>query len=392
MTKTKGLPLEGIRVLEFTTAWAGPVCAVMLSDMGAEVIKIENPELPDLSRRFPPFAEGKSGLDRSGYFAILNRGKRCWALDLKKPENKEAVKRLASTSDVVVQNFAPGVLDKLGLGYEALKEVKPDIIMVSLSGYGATGPNKNGLAFGQLLEPYVGLSPLVGKPGDPPFGCGFPISDQTSAVTAAFAVLAALHHRDLTGEGEHIDISEVETLLCCMPEAVMEYTMNHKEPEPQGNRHVSAAPQGCYHCKGVDKWVAIAIGSDEEWAAFCAAIGRKDLVNNKQFQDGFSRSKNHDELDRVISEWTRQNDMLDIMKQLQKAGVCCGPVYNAEDIYNDPQLRDRGYFVKIAHPVVGERYIPGLFAKLTETPGKIRDRDHLLGEDNDWILHELLGE
>lgn len=391
MENNKGRPLEGIRVIELATAWAGPLCASLLADMGAEVVKIENPEFPDLTRRFPPFTEGKPGVDQSGYFAVFNRGKKNWALDLKIPENQEMVKKLVKVSDVVVQNFAPGVLDKLGLGYDILKEIKPDIIMVSLSGYGVSGPNKNGVAFGQVLETFVGLSPLIGKPDGTPFGCGFPVPDHTSGVDATFAVLAALRHRDRTGEGQQIDVSEIETLLCCMPEALMEFAMNGREPKPMGNKDSLMAPHGCFRCKGQDKWVAIAIKGENEWWEFCKTIGSPDMAHDERFHDLSSRLKHQDELNVIITDWTRGYAPLEVMKMLQRIGICCGPVYNAEEMYQDRQLIDRNFFVKTTHPLSGERYVPGIFARLTETPGKVSDRDHLLGEDNDWIVNHLLG-
>ncbi len=390
MKRVKSLPLEGIRVIEFTTAWAGPTCGVMLSDMGAEVIKIENPALPDISRRLDPYAEGKPGLNRSGYFAVFNRGKKGCLLDLKQPEGVEAVKRLVRISDMVVVNFAPRVMDSLGLGYSVLKEIKPDLIMVSLSGYGATGPDKDNVAYGEVLEAYSGLDFLIGYPGDSPLQCGTTISDQVSATSAAFAALAALHYRDLTGEGQHIDVAEVEALLTCIPEAIMEFTMNGRIPLPQGNRSGTMAPHGCYRCQGEDKWVAIAVGNDSEWKDLCLVMGKPELIADERFQDGFCRLKNQDELDKIITEWTGGQVPIDVMTQLQKVNIASAPVYSSEELYKDPHLRARGFFVEINHPEVGKRELPGVFAKLSETPGAVRGHDPLLGEHTDWVLHELL--
>ncbi len=390
MKKAGSLPLDGIRVVEFTLHWAGPTCGMMLSDMGAEVIKIENPALPDASRRYEPFAEGKRGLNRSGYFALLNRGKKDCVFDLKQPENVEAVKRLIGITDIVIENYAPRVLDSLGLGYSVLKEVKPDLIMISLSGYGATGPDKDCLAFGQVLEAYSGLNSLIGYPDSPPLGCGTVISDQTSATSAAFAALAALRYRDATGEGQHIDISEVEALLTCMPEAIMEFTMNGRIPLPRGNRDEVMAPHGCYRCQGEDKWVAIAVENDDEWKDICLIMGKPELIDDERFQDRLCRLKNQDELDKIITEWTIGHTHIEVMKQLQKVNIASGSVYSGEELYNDPHLRAREFFVEINHPEVGKRELPGVFAKLSETPGAIRGPDPLLGEHNDWLLNELL--
>ncbi len=390
MKKMRPLPLEGIRVVEITTAWAGPVCGIMLSDMGAEVIKIENPTLPDNARRNEPFAEGKPGLNRSGYFAFFNRGKKSCLLDLKTPEGVEIIKRLIKISDIVIENFAPRVMDSLGLGYSVLKELKPDIIMISASGYGATGPDKDCVAFGPNLEAYVGLNLLIGYPGGTPQKCGTVISDHVGAMSAAFATLAALHYRDITGEGQHIDISEAETLLCCMPEAIMEFTMNGRVPQPQGNRDDNMALHGCYRCLGEDKWVAITVSDNKEWQNLCRAMGQPNLITDERFQDGFRRRKNQDELDAIISEWTSGQTATDVTNKLQKLKVAAAPVYSGEELYSNPHLRARGFFVEIVHPEVGKRELPGLFARLSETPGEIRGPDPMLGEHTDQVFNELL--
>jgi len=389
MKKASSLPLAGIRVIDFSRAWAGPVCTMMLADMGAEVIKVENPAQPDGPRYHPPFAEGEEdSLNRSGYFAFFNRGKKDCLLDLKQPEGLEAVKRLIKISDIVIENFAPRVMDSLGLGYSVLKEIKPDLIMISLSGYGATGPDRDSLAYGPTLEAYAGLSTLMGYPGDPPHQCGPQISDHTSATSGALAALVALHHRDLTGEGQHVDISEMETLLACMPEAIMEFTMNERIPQRQGNKDDVMAPHGCYQCQGEDKWIAI--GSDSEWKNLCRVMGRPELITDERFEDGFCRLQNQDELDQIISLWTSQQTAIKVMTKLQKLNIAAGPVYSGEEIYKDPHLRARGFFVEIDHPEVGKRELPGLFAKLSQTPGAIRGPDPLFGEHTDWVLNELL--
>jgi len=386
----KPLPLEGIRVIELATAWAGPVATRLLADMGAEVIKIENPDRPDFSRGWPPFAEGVRGTDRSGYFAIYNRGKKDCALDLKNREELEAVKRLVKISDILIENFAPGVMDRLGLGYSELSKIKPDFIMVSLSGFGATGPDRDALAFGPILEPYAGISSLLGYPEDPPLPCGMAVSDHTAAIAAAIAAMVALHHRNKTGEGQHIDLSEVESLLVCMPEAIMEFTMNRREPVPMGNRDEVMVPHGCYRCKGEDKWIAIAVSNDEEWQNLCQDMNIPKLAEDERFNDGFRRWKNRIELDKIIADWASMQAHIELMHKLQAANITAGPVYSGEELYNDPHLRAREFFVEINHPEVGRRELPGVFAKLSETPGAIRGYDPLLGEHTDWVLHELL--
>ncbi len=388
---TRPLPLEGIRVIEIANAWAGPVASRLLVDMGAEVIKAENPSRPDFSRGWPPFAEGERGVNRSGYFAIYNRGKKGCTLDLKKPEDLEILKRLVRISDILIENNAPGVMDRLGLGYSDLCKIKPDIIMVSLSGFGATGPDSIALAFGPVLEPYTGISSFFGYPGDTPVLCGMAVSDHVAATMGALAALIALHNRGKTGEGQFIDISEVETMLACMPEVIMEFTMNRREPVPKGNGDEVMVPHSCYRCMGEDNWLAIAIDSDAAWQNFCKVAGKPELMQDERFNDGYRRWKNRDELDSVIYEWASEQDAIAIMHRLQKVGVIASAVYCGEELYNDVQLRERNFFEGIDHAVMGKRELPGIFAKLSETPGALRAPDPLLGEHNDWLLKDLLG-
>ena len=385
------LPLEGIRVIEIANAWAGPVATRLMADMGAEVVKVENPSRPDFSRGWPPFAEGERGINQSGYFAIYNRGKKGCALDLKNPEDVGTLKRLVKISDILIENNAPGVMDRLGLGYSELCNIKPGLIMISLSGFGATGPDSVALAFGPILEPYAGISSFFGYPGDSPVTCGMAVSDHIAATKGALVALIALHNRNKTGEGQHIDISEVETMLACMPEAIMEFTMNHREPIPKGSRDEVMSPHGVYRCQGEDNWIAIAIDSDTAWQNFCHAIDKPELALDERFNDGYRRWKNQDELDNVISKWASEQDAIETMHRLQKADIIASAVYCGEELYNDSQLRERGFFAEIDHPITGKRELPGIFAKLNKTPGALRAPDPLLGEHNDWLSKDLLG-
>ena len=389
MKEKNTLPLSDIRVVEFTTAWVGPGCGLVLSQMGAEIIKVENPRLPDYWRRLQAYYRGE-GINRSASFAVLNRGKKSCLLDLKQEKDKVKAKKLIELTDIVIENYAPRVMESLGLGYSVLKEIRPDLIMLSASGYGATGPDRDCLAFGPVLESYSGLASLIGYPGGPPMSCGTTPSDHIGAITSAFAVLAALHHREVTGEGQHIDLSEVESLTACIPEAVMEFTMNRRIPQPKGNRDEAMAPHGTYRCRGHDKWIAIAMGEDSEWENFCIAMEKPELRDDERFRDGFLRIRNQNELDKIINEWTRQQIPEDIMTKLQKANIAAGPVYSGEEIYKDPHLRARGFFVEHHHPEVGNRELPGVFAKLSKTPGRINGHDPLLGEHTDWVFEKLL--
>lgn len=362
---------------------------MLLSEMGAEIIKIDSPEILDVCRRLPPFADGKEGPNRCGKFALYNRGKKECQLDLKQPEALEIAKTLIKKSDIVISNFSPRAMIRLGLDYPTLKEINPTLIMVCASGYGATGPDRDALAYGTVLESYSGLSLLIGYKGGSPMGCDIPISDHLSACLSALAVIGALHHRDITGEGQYIDISEIETLIACIPEAIMEFTMNGKLYLPQGNRDDFKAPHGCYPCRGEDQWVAIAVNNDSEWKGLCLVMNKPELIENVRFRDGFLRLKNQDELDAIIASWTTGQSAMDVMIQLQKADIASGPVYNAENLYKDPQLRERGFFIAFDHPEVGKRELPGVVAKFSKTPGVIKGREPLVGEHTKLVLDEL---
>ena len=390
MRTKKKLPLEGIRVVEFTTAWVGPGAGMVLCEMGAEVIKLENPKLPDFWRRFIPFADGIPGINRSGLFATLNRGKRDCLLDLKDPEAIEITKRLIRITDIVITNFAPRVMDNLGLGYSVLKEIKPDIIMVAASGYGATGPDKDCVAFGPVLETFAGLSTLVGYHDSSPKLCGMAITDHIGATVVALATLMALHYRNTTGIGQYLDISEMEALLACIPEAIMEYAMTNRVPRGRGNQDEIMAPHGCYRCQGEDKWISIAINNDDEWKNLCILMNRPELIEDERFQDGFLRWKNQKELDRLIAEWALKQNHLEVWHELQQANIVAAPVCNSEELYQDTHLRARNFFVEHEHPEAGKRELPGVIAKLSETPLNIKGYDPLFGEHTDWVLNELL--
>ncbi|MDD5126830.1 MAG: CoA transferase [Dehalococcoidales bacterium] len=392
MKNTRKMPLEGIRIVEFTTAWVGPECGYMLGQMGAEIIKVENPKLPDYWRRCPAFADDIRGVNRSGIFAGINRGKKSCILDLKNLSDLATVKRLIKISDIVVTNFAPRVMGSLGLGYDELKKIKPDIIMVAASGYGATGPDKECVAFGHVLEAYSGMTSVLGNRGGPPMQCGTTVSDHTGAIVGCFATLVALYYRMLTGEGQYIDLSEVEGVVGLLPEVVMDYVMNGRIRTPQGNRNEVMAPHGCFQCKGDDKWVAIAVKTNEEWRSLCLAMEKPELAEDERFSDGFLRLAHQDEIEAIVNDWTKDLTHLEVMERLQKVKVAAGPVYSGEEIYNDAHLRARRFFVAHEHPETGKRELPGVIARLSETPYQIKDKAPLYGEHTEWVINELLAE
>jgi len=396
------LPLEGVRVADFTWVWAGPYCTLQLAHLGAEVIRIETRTRPCITRVIPPWPEGKpGGLNRSGYFNQYNQGKRSLSLNFKDPAAHEVANKLIAKSDVVVNNFAHGVMDKMGFGYDALKKIKPDIIMISLSGYGDTGPYRDYIAYGPAQVPLSGLSALTGYKGWPPMHSGFSYADPNAGVHGAFAILAALFHRSKTGQGQYIDMSQWEGMMALLPEGILEYTFNGKEPERIGNADPLMAPHGVFRCldrpekifdNTIDQFVAIVCNDDLDWGRLTRAMDRPELATDPKFATLQARKANEDELEAIINGWTSQQRAHDIAGSLQKAGVAAAVV--ADNKYlseEDPHLKARDYWVYKDHPEVGKRQHAGVPWKMSRTPTRVREPAPLIGQHTDAILTGLLG-
>jgi benzylsuccinate CoA-transferase BbsF subunit len=396
------LPLEGVRVADFTWVWAGPYCTLQLAHLGAEVIRIETRTRPCITRVIPPWPEGKpGGLNRSGYFNQYNQGKRSLSLNFKDRAAHEVANRLIVKSDVVVNNFAHGVMDKMGFGYDMLKKIKPDIIMISLSGYGDTGPYRDYIAYGPAQVPLSGLSALTGYKGWPPMHSGFSYADPNAGVHGAFAILAALFHRNKTGESQYIDMSQWEGMMALLPEGILEYTFNGKEPERIGNADPLMAPHGVFRCldrpekifdNTIDQFVAIVCNDDLDWGRLARAMDRAELATDPKFATLQARKANEDELEAIINGWTSQQRAHDIAGSLQRAGVAAAVV--ADNKYlseEDPHLKARDYWVYKDHPEVGKRQHAGVPWKMSRTPTPVREPAPLIGQHTDAILTGLLG-
>lgn len=387
---TKRFALEGIRVADFGWAYAGPYLTKLLADMGAEVIKIESRTRPDIVRVTGPFLENKPGINRSGFFNELNRNKRSITLDLTKPKGVALAKEIIKFSDLVIENYAPRVMEKFGLHYQSLKEIKPDIIMCSLSGFGATGPERDFISFGSGQVPLSGLGYLTGYQDRPPERTPMAYPDPTSGLWGACMVLAALYYRKRTGKGQYIDLSELEVAVNTIGGAIIEYTLNQRVPERMGNHHPWLVPHGFYPCQGDDKWIAIAISSEEEWHNLCGAMGYPAWCQEERFSLPLNRWKNQDELDRLIGDWTKQYSHYQLTKILQGRGIPATPVLNAEELVQDPHLKQRGLFVQIDHPEGGPRFLTGLPMKLSESKSEIRRPAPGIGEDTEYVFGHLL--
>ncbi|MDI6858477.1 MAG: CoA transferase [Dehalococcoidia bacterium] len=387
---SKKAPLEGIRVVDFTWAWAGPQASLILALMGAEVIKVESRRRLDHSRLRSLVAGPMVGPDSSFIFNTLNLNKLSVTLNLSQPRAVEIAKAIVKVSDVVMENMRPGVMDRLGLGYEALRQVKSDIIMLSSSAVGGTGPERSYTGYAPTFAAMGGLAYITGRPGGRPAPLMGSI-DLRVGSTSAFAVLAALHYRKRTGKGQYIDLSSAEAVSALMGDVFLDYSMNRRVPPRMGNRSKFMAPHGCYRSKGENQWVSIAVGSDEEWRALCETIGDKRLKEDERFADCLSRWQNQDALDAVIGEWTSAHDQHEIVETLQKAGVAAMPVYDGPSLVQDEQVKARGTLTPVEHPLMGEKMVVAPMWRLSKTPAEIRRHGPLLGQDNEYVLGELVG-
>ena len=376
--------------MDFTRYYAGPQAALLLAYLGAEVIKIEGMIYPDVLR-MPTTAAGLGSMRAVvAGFNSLNAGKLSITLNLRTPKGVELVKKLVEISDVVVDNFRAGVMDKLGLGYDALKEIKHDIIAITASSHGATGPESKYSGFAATLGPLSGLSQLTGYAGGPPTILRSSM-DLIPGSTTTFAILAALNHHQRTGEGQFIDLSAREAISCGIGETIMDYTMNNRIQSRNGNLDDFMAPHNCYRCQGEDKWISIAVSTDEEWEALCQVIGNPEWTKDKKFSDQLSRWQNQEELDILIGEWTKNYTHYEVMEMLQRAGVAAVPSFNNEELSHDPHCQDRECFTPVQHPEEGLLYVLAPPWKLSATPAKVTGPAPLLGEHNEYVFGELLG-
>jgi len=384
-------PLDGIRVADFTWVWAGPTCTMQLAHMGAEVIRMESMRRVCTLRMLPPWPGGQPGVNRSGYFNQYNQGKRSITLDISKPEGAEIAKKIVSMSDVAVENFASGVIDRLGLGYEELRRVKAELVMISMSGYGRGGPQSDYVSYGPAQVPLSGMSQLTGYAGWQPMHVGMSYGDPNAGLHAAFAVLSALFYRERTGKGQYIDMSQWESTMGVLGEGFMEYAMNGAQPQRNGNRVAHIAPHGVFRCEGEDRWISIACGTEEEWLGLCEVMGRPELAEDPRFRTLADRKANEDDLETAIEEWSLAQDSFDATRRLQEAGVAAAvPMMNRE-LAEDPHLNERGFFVEKEHAEVGVRKHAGIPWRMSDTPCEVWRAAPVIGQDNDYVYGELLG-
>ena len=386
-------PLFGVRVVDFSVHAAGPFAGVMLAELGAEVIKIESAARLDITRR-PHTMYGKP----PSSFEQVNANKLSVTLNLKEPRAVELALELISISDLVLENFRPGVMDRLGLGYPQLREVKPDIILVSLSANGQTGPESRYAGYAPMFAALGGLGHLTGYPDGPPVELRHAM-DHTGGMMAAFCAVAALCAKSLHASkgqagfsqlGQHMDVSVRDIATSFMGPALLDYAMNHREALRQGNRDEAMAPHGVYRCRGDDAWVSIAIGSEEEWLGLVRALGNPSWARNDTFGDAYQRWLHRDELDRHLEAWTAQLSPQEVTQRLQREGVAAFPSLSADQLMSDPHLLARNAFPTIKHSDKGQQRAVAPPWRFSETPARIDRWTPELGEHNVEIFHGLL--
>jgi len=385
----KELPLEGIRVVELTTGAAGPTCGRVLCEFGAEVIRVETRTRSDGHR-----GEDPKKWNKKPDFAKLHRGKKSFTVNMKMEKGCGLVKELVKISDVLIENYGLGVLERWGLDYPQLKELNPSCILVRVKGLGSTGPHAADLTWGPNLGNIMGSTYLWNRPGATT-ATAEPRTqhpDFMGGVTGAFAVVLALMHRKKTGHGQWIDNAQVEIGASLLGPRYLEYSVNGREPQPEGNRSLVAAPYGAYPCKGNDRWCVIAVYTQDEWERFSRLLAEAGLDHNGKFTTHLERIRHREELDRWVQGWTSQLDPYEVMEKLQGIEICAAVVQDVEDQFKrDVQYTARGFFVKLNEPEGGEMVTEGLPLRLSKTPGKVRGPAPLMGEHTYEVASKLLG-
>ena len=388
--RKRDLPLTGVRVVDFSWAVAGPATTKLLALFGADVIKIESRVRIDGGRLGTPFLEGRPGINKSGYFINHNTSKRSIRLDLSKPEAKEIVRRLVAVADVVAESFSAGVIERLGLGYGDLSKLKSDLVMIGLTMQGQTGPYAGHVGFGRTLAGLAGFDHLTGWPSGNPAGPNQPYTDLVVPWFAASAVVSALRRRDRTGQGQYLDLSQLEAALHFLAPSLLDFTANGVVQERAGNRVPGAAPHGVFPCAGGDRWVAVAVTSDAEWRALCAAMGQGSVADDARFSTLLARKENEDALEAIVAVWTRAQTAEAVVDRLTAAGVGAAVVARGEDLHRDPHLAARGHLRVMEHPVMGARTHSAPSFRLSEMELDHR-RAPLFGEHEEEVYGGLLG-
>lgn len=382
---------EGLKVADFSWVGVGPITAKHLADFGATVVRVESETRPDALRYAPPFRDGVPGLDRSAFGAAFNSNKLGITLNLASPRGCEAAKRLIRWADVVTDSMTPGSMERLGLGWKVVHEINPNAIMYSTCQQGQTGPHAAYGGYGTQAASVAGFYEVTGWPDRDPAGVYGAYTDFISPWLLLVALVAALDERRRTGRGQYLDQSQYEAGVTFLGTALLDYTTNGRIAARMGNDDASACPHGAYPCAGNERWLAIAVSTDDEWRALCATIGREDWLTDADLATLVGRRRRKDALDAGIADWTRSHDPHEAMRTLQRAGVPAGVVQTCEDLFHDPQLAHRDHFWFLDHEVIGRHAYDAPAAKLSRTPAQGRRSAPILGQHNVEVYGDILG-
>ncbi len=378
-------PLEGIRILDLTWVLSGPFATMVLSDLGAEVIKVERPEVGDIARGNGPLVNGLST-----YFLSLNRGKKSIGLNLASEQGKDIFLRLVKHADVVVENFVPGTMGKLGLSYETVRQHNPQIIYAACSGFGQTGPYATKPAFDVIVQAMGGIMSITGEPGGPPTRPGVSLGDITAGLFLSIAILAALQERHVSGKGQMIDISMLDCQLAIEENAFVRYLATGEVPQPLGTRHPVFTPFQVFPTRDSHVAVATMGGVQDQWPLFCASIGRLDIMDDERFQTGWQRTQSYDVLEPILNEAMKARTTEEWLKEFEAVGIPCGPVNTIDRVAADPQVAAREMIIEVHHPKAGNCKVVNTPIKLSRTPCKPAQASPDLGEHTEEVLRKLL--
>jgi CoA:oxalate CoA-transferase len=378
-------PLEGITILDLTWVLSGPYGTMTLGDLGAEVIKVERPPYGDIARTTGPHVNGESC-----YFFSVNRGKESISIDLKSEKGRELFLRLVEQVDVVTQNYTPGVMDSLGLGWDVLSKRNPRLIYASVSGFGQTGPMRDRPALDVIVQGAGGIMSITGEPDGPPVRPGPSIGDITAGLYMAIGILAALHEREHSGTGQMIDISMLDCQIAILENAFIRYFATGQVPKPLGTRHPSATPFQAFPTKDGYIVIALSWGVENQWALFCASIGCVDLIDDPRFETSALRTEHHAELEPILNEALRKRTTADWLSEFHPFGLPCGPINDIAEAAVYPPVVARDMLVDVPHPIIGSLRMPNTPVKLSRTPGKVKGPSPALGQDTDAVLARFL--
>ncbi|MGW9100411.1 CaiB/BaiF CoA transferase family protein [Priestia megaterium] len=376
-------PLEGIKVVELSRTLAGPFCSMQLADMGADVIKVEQPKIGDETRNYiPPEINGESC-----FFISLNKNKKGITLNLKTEEGQRIVKQLVADADVLIENFRNGTMEKFGLGYDVLKEINPRLVYCAVSGFGRTGPMKDEPAYDLILQGFGGLMSVTGEAGRAPVKVGFSIVDMATGLYASLGVVLALFARERTGKGQYVESSLLDTIVSLTNYLGQGVLATGKVPGPLGSAHHNLVPYQAFETK--DGYVIIAVPNDGLWRKMCDALELQELKDHPKYAENVNRVANREELVEILTKFTKSKDSLEIIERLKRAGVPSGPIQDLAQVLAHPQVQNRELIQEVEHPTIGQLKILGIPIKLSDTPGSVRKAPPLLSENTDEVLTHL---